>query len=377
MKRLSWPPKPIVIGTVVALAALCASGWSAKAYSANGSKARSASTSYNVTGDLLAVAAVSATSAWAVGYAGTSRAPKTLIVHWNGQKWSPLTNPKPIEGGLLGLTEVSATDIWAAGFAGSYVGRIVPLVMHWNGTRWSRVPGVPSLNAQFNAVGEAGSTLLAVGATSGPPMLIMNRTGTAWRRFPVPSAAGDLESLVVTGNRGAWAAGVTTTSSGVPNGDVVMRWNGSTWRSVSFPLHGTNENLWHLAAGPGGGVWAVGDSHNNAQTKFTPLSMVWNGTTWRKVAVTAPAGSELSAVTFVPGGKVWAGGSSSDGKHTLIVHWNGKAWSRVATPDRFTGTNYVNAVAATSPSDAWAVGSGTASGPFRTLILHWNGSTWR
>lgn len=139
-----------------------------------------------------------------------------------------------------------------------------------------------------------------------------------------------------------------------------------------------NENLWDLAAGPGGAVWAVGDSRNNAMTKFTPLSMVvWNGTTWRKVAVTAPAGSELSAVTFVPGGKVWAGGSSAAGRHTLIVHWTGKAWSRVAIPDRFAGTNYVNAVAATSSRDAWAVGAGTGTGPFRTLILHWNGSTWR
>jgi hypothetical protein len=40
------------------------------------------------------------------------------------------------------------------------------------------------------------------------------------------------------------------------------------------------------------------------------------------------------------------------------------------------GINQLNAVAATSATDAWAVGnysSGSASG---TLILHWNGSAW-
>ena len=36
---------------------------------------------------LLAVAAASATSAWAVGYTGLIT-PRTLILHWNGKTWS-------------------------------------------------------------------------------------------------------------------------------------------------------------------------------------------------------------------------------------------------------------------------------------------------
>jgi len=376
--RISWPARLVIIGVAVSLTALGVTGGSPlRAFGAD-RPASAAVTSYSVTGQLFDVTDVSSTNAWAVGFTGSFTAPKTLILHWNGQKWSPVTSPKPITGGLLGLSTVSATNIWAAGFAGSFAGAITPLVMHWNGKAWSRVPGVPSLNAQFNVVGQAGTTLLAVGALSGPPMLIMERIGTTWKRFPVPSAAGDLESIAVTGARSAWAVGVTVNpSTGAPIGDVLMRWNGSTWHSASFPLHGTNENLWHLAVGPHSALWAVGDSHNSAGTSFTPISMVFNGASWRKVAVPAPANSGLSGVAFVPGGTALAGGSSGNGKRTLIVQWTGTAWRQVATPNPYAGRDYINSVAAASAHDAWAVGVGGAGTVAnKTLILHWNGAAW-
>lgn len=368
------PVRLVVTGTVVSLAALFASSGTAPAYGAVRQPARAAATSYGVVGNLTDVTAVSRTEAWAAGWTG-SKNPKTLLLHWNGRKWSPVTSPKPVPGVLLGLTKVSASSIWAVGYAGSSAPR--PLVLHWNGRSWRRVAGVPAVRAQFNAIGQAGRDLLAVGGMFGPPMLNMERIGGKWKKLPVPAAPGDLTSLVVTGSRNAWAAGVTANvNTSVPNGDVLRRWNGKSWRNVSFPLHGTDKNLWHLAAGPGGAVWAVGDSHNGIMTKYTPLSMVWNGKTWRKVAVPAPANSLLLGATFVPRGTAWAAGTSYRGKRTLILRWTGKAWRRVATPNRFSSANEINAVAATSPGDAWAVGGGAGSGATRTLILHWNGRTW-
>jgi hypothetical protein len=364
----------VVIGTTITLAALCASSGSIPAYGAD-SPARTAVTSYTVVGDLTAVAALSPANAWAVGYTGTS-ALRTLIVHWNGQKWSAVTNPKPIAGALLGLTAVSAGDIWAAGFTGSPAGTTGLLVMHWNGTSWSRPPGVPAVAGAFNAIAQTGNILLAVGGLDKPPMLLMQRTGTKWKTYPAPSAPGALQSIAVTGSDRAWAAGVITDSAGNPVGDILLQWNGSTWRSVSFPLKGTNQNLWHLAAGPGGAIWAVGDGHNSAFTSFTPLSMLGNGKTWRKVGVPAPANSSLYGVSFVPGGTAWAVGTVGARARTLILRWTGKAWSQVASPDPLKTSNYLSAVAATSTRDAWAVGNGGPSKSPETFILHWNGKTW-
>ena len=44
-----------------------------------------AAMAYSTAGGLNGAAAVSNSSAWAVGYVGTSFAPKILMLHWNGK----------------------------------------------------------------------------------------------------------------------------------------------------------------------------------------------------------------------------------------------------------------------------------------------------
>lgn len=75
----------------------------------------------------------------------------------------------------------------------------------------------------------------------------------------------------------------------------------------------------------------------------------------------------------------WAIGASGAFKSTLTLKWTGSAWSRVPSLSTFAGSNFVNAVAATSTKDAWIVGGGTkgkGSSATYTLILHWNGAAW-
>ena len=61
-----------------------------------------------------------------------------------------------------------------------------------------------------------------------------------------------------------------------------------------------------------------------------------------------------------------------------MLHWNGRAWSRVASPSVLTGTGQLTAITAVSASDAWAVGyvPAAGSGLGRSLLLHWNGRAW-
>src|ERR1700733_2178322 len=57
------------------------------------SAARSAISTGAVAGKLNGVAAASAKDAWAVGYTADSAATdRTLILHWNGRRWSPATS---------------------------------------------------------------------------------------------------------------------------------------------------------------------------------------------------------------------------------------------------------------------------------------------
>jgi len=80
---------------------------------------------------------------------------------------------------------------------------------------------------------------------------------------------------------------------------------------------------------------------------------------------------DLRGVAATSVSNAWAVGSAGSGK-TLILRWNGKTWKRVPSPS--PSGSYLAGVAATSARNAWAVG-GTGSG--RTLILRWNGVAWK
>ncbi len=77
-----------------------------------------------------------------------------------------------------------------------------------------------------------------------------------------------------------------------------------------------------------------------------------------------PGDDSLAGVAATSARNAWAVGSQ--GNHTLILHWDGRAWKRARRP-RIAGV--LDSVAATSARNAWAVG---AIGS-KTLILHWNG----
>ena len=84
------------------------------------------------------------------------------------------------------------------------------------------------------------------------------------------------------------------------------------------------------------------------------------------VAATSSTDAWAVGFTSPPGGR----------NYTLILHWNGTAWSRVASPSLGRNAGLLG-VAATSATSAWAVGDySTPAGQPRTLILHWNGTNW-
>jgi hypothetical protein len=67
--------------------------------------------------------------------------------------------------------------------------------------------------------------------------------------------------------------------------------------------------------------------------------------------------------------------------HSVTLHWDGTSWSLVPNPDPFGGDGGLSqlfAASAVSPTDAWAVGTCTCLGTEtkQTLILHWDGTAW-
>ena len=116
-------------------------------------------------------------------------------------------------------------------------------------------------------------------------------------------------------------------------------------------------------------AWAVGSSA--AKT----LILHWDGTAWKQVPSPSPAGtngSVLSGVDATSPASAWAARSHSNGStdKTLILHWKGTAWTKVASPNPSPFANPLFGVAATSPADIWAVGIHSVVGNFLTLAVH-------
>jgi hypothetical protein len=209
-----------------------------------------------------------------------------------------------------------------------------------------------------------------------------------WQTYQVPvTGNANLDAVVAPGADDAWAGGFTVkpadrlaqprsesdcqASQGM-FGTVMLHWNGAQWQKVSVPASGRVD---YMSAASATDIWAVTDCN----------TLHWNGRTWSSVAIPEPSGPNLQAavasVSADRAGDAWALGTTyvatTGAEGSFVDHWNGKTWLRVKLPSLGTTTG-LEAISATSPSNVWAVGtSGTAiSAPMKLVLLHWNGRTW-
>jgi hypothetical protein len=109
---------------------------------------------------LNSVAAITSSSAWAVGYYNNGSAIKTLIERWNGRSWTLVASPSP--GGphssfLYGVAATGLSSAWAVGDYGTGGNTTRTLIERWNGRAWTQV-------ASPSPGGSHGSALSGVAA---------------------------------------------------------------------------------------------------------------------------------------------------------------------------------------------------------------------
>jgi hypothetical protein len=305
---------------------------------------------------------------------------------------APVGSVPAIQGQLDGVSADSAGDAWAVGYGFNSAEVAQPLIVHWNGTAWSQVPapspgagsavlsGVSAISpANAWAVGRFTNSA-NVGQT-----FIVHWNGTAWSQVPSPNPGpnGDqLTSVSAVSPANIWAVGNETTSASVPK-TLILHWNGTAWSQVKSPNppDSVSPSLSSVSAVSGSNAWAVGS--------FTPLRPVatvhsltlhWNGTAWSRVPSPNPGNyAQLTGVSALSRADAWAVGISF-GPDNLALHWNGTAWSRARVPSPGnTPDMQLSGVSAVSATDAWAVGYSrvnTRFEPFFTVAVHWNGTAW-
>jgi hypothetical protein len=116
---------------------------------------------------------------------------------------------------------------------------------------------------------------------------------------------------------------------------------------------------------------AAGSGQPSARRPDTTCALAWR-------VVSSPPGNSgsLEAVAAVSTDDAWAVGyeclaDDCDSHTVLTMHWDGATWSIVPSPN---GGNLgeLQGVAAISTDDVWAVG-GSDNG---ALTMHWDGSNW-
>jgi len=330
-----------------------------------------------VNGSLDAVSASSAKDAWAVGCARAGEDTCTnLAEHWNGKTWTRVPVPSlPGQfGGLGSVTDLSPSDAWATSWLFDSAE-----IFHWNGKAWSRVP-IPAIGSHgLSAISAASPS--DVWATGSGPSLHWN--GKTWTRVPVPiSGLDNLSGVTVLSPSNAWAVGSVTVSSsfGDISADLILHWNGISWKRVPSPAPSAakyGDFLSGITAVSAKKIWAVGCTDGCVvQGAFSPQIEQWNGTAWKQAAapVTPYGLYTLNAVAAHSASDAWAvgGGGPGTALSGAIAHWNGRAWK---LDPGLRGTQ-LSGVAAISTGNAWAVGVADSGTTGHTLILHWNGKAW-
>jgi hypothetical protein len=192
-----------------------------------------------------------------------------LLESWGGQQWSRVAAPG---NDVYGVAEPAPNDLWLA-VTKRQGGRLA----HWDGSRWRLYPSM-----SFTGTSDPNNVLLAFSPRN------------VWA---VGNAGLDPRELATHADRGPrWRQYHPTALSHL----TALHWDGSRWLSVPMPSLGRGAGDAYLDLITGSSpdsIWALG-----YYTQYR----------WRPVA----------------GGHRWVGSGGGE----LLLHWDGRRWSRQALP---------------------------------------------
>jgi hypothetical protein len=302
------------------------------------------------------VAALSATDVWAVGGRSRSDA-KPVIVHWDGQQLRPFKafTPRGRYAELEAVAAVARDDVWAVGDDGGQ-----PVLLHWNGREWrrQRPPQLPADASLRDVAAFARDDVWVVGGFADlirRRPLVLRWNGRVWQRLSVGRVAPPGSSLLaIDGNDSTdiWAVGLT--GVGITNhakDELVLRWHRGQWKRMRTPLAGENQSPGAVDVS-GGEVWAA---HFPWGGRYGAAIVRWHGAVGR-ISYSTDEDLYLADIAATSQSDAWAVGYRDFDRHPLLLRWNGRSWRIVPTPlDRLVDAA-LESVSVVSPREIWAVG---------------------
>jgi hypothetical protein len=262
----------------------------------------------------------------------------TVVVrHWDGRAWRVVTPPtayidSPLDQGVAAVAATSGTNAWVLAARGTDEVDSTD-ALHLTGTGWAAPVRLDA--AIQSAVAPSPTQLWAFGepSWSGPPGYFAHFNGRIWTHgsFPFNGTA--------TAARSASDVWVGGGGDGVADLGI-EHWNGRRWHATPLPDLGVppSDLLWAnvngLAdAGPGE-VWAdISRPDDTSGNRPGTIILRWDGKAWSRVAFPY-AGSASSPVASDGHGGIWLATASGSGDNTIewFDHYAGGHWTRVRVP---------------------------------------------
>jgi hypothetical protein len=197
---------------------------------------------------------------------------------------------------------------------------------------------------------------------------------TGWRRYRVPvKGQANLDAAAAPGRGDAWAGGFTIHNSSSSargrrdGGSPASRRELSRLTAPGLSTSGRS------AAGDRAAGRAAPASASCPLVGFLDtLLLHWNGRTWSRVA--APDVARINYLSAAGPSSAWASGDCG------LLGWNGKSWQLASFPMPAPSLQPAPAaVVDVSPGDAWLLGStlDVTQNVLGSFVDHWNGHRWQ
>jgi|GEM_PF-577843 len=401
--------------------------WDGKAWTEDPSSRKIMGTTVGLYG----IAALSADDVWAVGW-------MPRFQYWNGKQWSTVTDAyhEWPEGILRGVAALAPDELWAVGGWGHAMedSRKDALIMRYGKgpciTRTSTPTRTPTPKNTYTPTNSPTYTLTATPTplrpatfSAAPAITTACGVWTPFSSSQFHTQGNYIADVEVVAANDVWAVGHYM--AGNETLPLILHWDGSSWTHLLAPRPmigrapdsltrpSPDVSLFAVDATSKDDVWAVGiyEGYWENETKLA-LSMHWDGRQWSIIPVPRVGPqilSTLNDMAAISKDDVWAVGLTRRNEvgrgqepGMLIMHWDGRQWSQVATPEIGTPISWLHGISAAAHNDIWAVGlydetpvqpvpqpvttvsspkGNTSATPFvplpwKSLLLHWDGKTW-
>ena len=295
------------------------------------------------------------------------------------------TFPPTGSGDINRLWDISARssdDAWAVSFLTGQGAQLI----RYNGDAWSHVASGPSLaglpgpfpssgpNLQLTGVAALSSGEVYVGGRADASLpsfyvgwpIVARWDGSNWSdvqqidlgtiaQYPFYARGGVIENFSTSPDGDIWGFGTCNSgpdSPGVAN-ILTVRFHDGAWSHIPFPIGFSRINVaGDVLAFAADDAWLVGYGNNSGATSYMPIVAHWNGSAWSSVATPISGSTQvfITCITGTSSSDIWVAGETPGG--ALFMHFDGSTWEQSQSP--VGTTTRISEIAAASANEVWA-----------------------